>query len=336
MNWNHFSGDKTYAIVINNKPICALQPFRPRANVKQKLQEYEVDLEQRRRRLRDILEFENSQLKEELLLLVQQRVETASRERLEWINTKRMEQHRAQEELLRVKKLQRDLENCEEWRHRQTQQLLVATKEAQIYQIEENKQRRLKEKLVEQSWLEAMERVRQERDFQQNYEDKLRKVIEGTNQERNLCMQESKTKKEQMEYEDLKKYHYEDDMRALSMDQKYKTQEKLQDIYKKMQQKQWLKSQISENREQETAHNQQELNESFLFKDREDYQIYNELDKSQRQRVSNNEWHKLYLEHCAREKKLRKEEDLQYEQMYLNTGCVLEQKPKNPYGKNSR
>lgn len=49
------------------------------------------------------------QLNEELLMLVQQRVETAARQRIDWINTKRMERQKAEEELLKVKKLQRDL-----------------------------------------------------------------------------------------------------------------------------------------------------------------------------------------------------------------------------------
>ncbi|XP_013106884.2 trichohyalin isoform X1 [Stomoxys calcitrans] len=304
--------------------------------VKQKLQEYEVELEGRRQKLRNILEFENCQLNEELLMLVTQRVKTAAQQRLEWINTKRMEQHKAQEELLRVKKLQRDLENCEEWRIRQTQQLLVATKEAQLYQIEEKKQRRAREKLIEQNWLAAMEFVRQEREFQQSYEDKLRKVIEGTNQERNLCMQDAKVIKEQTEYEKLKAFHHEDNRRALTLDQKYKTDEKLRDVYKKLQQKQWLKFQIADNQQRNNSSDQNSLRESIIFKDREDYQIYTELDGSQRHKVRNNEWHKLYLEHCAREKQQRKEADLQHEQMYLNTGCVLQQRPKNPYGKNSR
>ncbi|XP_073847067.1 uncharacterized protein [Musca autumnalis] len=304
--------------------------------VKQKLKDYELDRQERQSRLRNILEFEAMQQNEELFHLVKERVESAKRKRLEWINTKRMERQQAEEELLKLKNLQRQLENCEEWRHRQSQQLLLETKEAQMQQIAEKKSRRAKEQEIEQNWLKVMENLRQEKEFQEIYEIKLRRVIEGLTQQKNLEMQKARKKCERDENENMKKFYIEDNMRAVDLDGKCKTQQKLEELYKKMQQQQWLKSQIASNQQSAISQEQQNFQEDFIFRNQEDQQICQELDESHRQKVRNNEWYKLYLEHCAKEKYQKKKTEMEYNQRYLNTGCVLEQKPKKPYGKTYR
>ncbi|XP_061394551.1 reticulocyte-binding protein homolog 2a [Musca vetustissima] len=304
--------------------------------VKQKLQEYELDLQGRQNRLRNILNLETMQQNEELLLLTKQRVELAKQQRLDWINTKRIERQQAEEELLKVKKLQRELENCEEWLHRQSQQLLVETKEAQLQQIAEKRALLAREQEIERSWLKVMEKLRQEKEYQEVYEEKLRKVIEGLSQQKNLALLEAKKKLERDENEALKNYYTEDNMRALALDKEGKTQQKLEEIYKKMQQQQWLKSQIAINQQRNALQAEQTFQEDFIFRSREDEQICQELDESQRQKVRNKEWYKLYLEHCAKEKDQKKKVEMEDDQRYLNTGCVLQQKPKQPYGKISR
>uniref|UniRef100_A0A1I8MZG0 Trichohyalin-plectin-homology domain-containing protein n=1 Tax=Musca domestica TaxID=7370 RepID=A0A1I8MZG0_MUSDO len=301
--------------------------------VKQKLQDYKLDLQERQGRLRNILNFESLQQNEELLLLAKERVESAKQQRLDWINTKCIERQQAEEELLKLKNRQRDLENCEEYRLRQSQQILVETKQAQLEQIAEKKALMSRERQIEQNWLQVMENVRQEREFQEAYEKKLRKVIEGLNQQKNVALLEAKKKMTQNESETLKKFYAEDDMRALTLDEKSKTQQKLEEMYKKMQQHQWLKSQITNNRLRNTAQEQNNFEEDFIFRNREDQQICQELDESHRQKVRNNEWYKLYMEHCAKEKDEKKKLTAELDQRYLNTGCVLQQKPKQPYGK---
>ncbi|XP_058983314.1 trichohyalin-like [Musca domestica] len=212
--------------------------------VKQKLQDYKLDLQERQGRLRNILNFESLQQNEELLLLAKERVESAKQQRLDWINTKCIERQQAEEELLKLKNRQRDLENCEEYRLRQSQQILVETKQAQLEQIAEKKALMSRERQIEQNWLQVMENVRQEREFQEAYEKKLRKVIEGLNQQKNVALLEAKKKMTQNESETLKKFYAEDDMRALTLDEKSKTQQKLEEMYKKMQQHQWLKANL--------------------------------------------------------------------------------------------
>ncbi|XP_019892240.2 mRNA export factor GLE1 [Musca domestica] len=301
--------------------------------VKQKLQDYKLDLQERQVRLRNILNFESLQQNEELLFLAKERVESAKQQRLDWINTKCIERQQAEEELLKLKNRQRELENCEEYRLCQSQQILVETKQAQLEQIAEKKALMSRERQIEQNWLQVMENVRQEREFQEAYEKKLRKVIEGLNQQKNVALLEAKKKMAQNESETLKKFYAEDDMRALTLDEKSKTQQKLEEMYKKMQQHQWLKSQITNNQLRNTAQEQNNFEEDFIFRTREDQQICQELDESHRQKVRNNEWYKLYMEHCAKEKDEKKKLIAELDQRYLNTGCILQQKPKQPYGK---
>lgn len=101
-------------------------------------------------------------------------------------------------------------ENCEEWRQRQTQELLVQTKQAQLHQIEENKKRYAREQIIEQNWLAAMTKLHQEKAYQQDYADKLRKVIEGWNQQKNLALQEEKQKQERLQQDALREFYQEE------------------------------------------------------------------------------------------------------------------------------
>lgn len=67
----------------------------------------------------------------------------------------------------------------------QSKQLLLDTKKGQLYQIEDKKLRLQKEKDIDKMWHNVMERLNREKEYQEIYENKLLKVIAGSNQLKN-------------------------------------------------------------------------------------------------------------------------------------------------------
>ncbi|XP_037810825.1 trichohyalin [Lucilia sericata] len=304
--------------------------------VKEKLQEYEGALKERQQMLANILDFENMQYNEELILLMNAKLNEQFRKRLDWLNTKRMEEHKAEEELLKLKNQQRELENCEEWRHLQSKQLLLDTKKGQLYQIEEKKMRMQKEKEIDRKWHEVMQRLNREKEYQEIYENKLLKVIENANHLKNQEINERIKKQQLQEYEQDKKEYQVKNQKALFMEDKYRRNEKRKEILSKTRHDQMLKSQIADNFERVRLETEMSLKEGRLLKEREDQQIFMELEQTEREKMRNNVWHKYYLKNCQKEKQQQLKEKNAFEEKYSNTGCVLQQSLKKPYGKSSR
>ena len=92
----------------------------------------------------------------------------------------------------------------------QSRQLLLETKKAQLHQIEEKKMIRQKEKEIEKQWLTVMKKLHKEREYQDIYEEKLRKVIEGTNQSKNQEIDHSNKMRQHIEMEQCRKEEYEE------------------------------------------------------------------------------------------------------------------------------
>lgn len=101
-------------------------------------------------------------------------------------------------------------ENCEEWRHWQSKQLLLDSKKGQLYQIEDKKLRMQKEKEIDRMWHELMERLSHEKEYQEIYENKLLKVIEEANQLKNQEINRSSKKQEKLECQQSKKEDHEE------------------------------------------------------------------------------------------------------------------------------
>ncbi|XP_064547951.1 PH domain-containing protein DDB_G0287875 [Drosophila montana] len=120
--------------------------------VQRRLGECARDLEQRRRQLAEQLNSEQRQLDEELAELLQARLEAAQNQRIEWIQMALMRGEREEQELLQLKQQQREIENSEKHRESETKQILLETKRAQLYQIEERKELRRRAAYLDSLW----------------------------------------------------------------------------------------------------------------------------------------------------------------------------------------
>ncbi|XP_054737674.1 uncharacterized protein LOC129244083 [Anastrepha obliqua] len=159
--------------------------FNIKSMVQASLRRINEELEERRLMLRHMLESEHLTYSEELALLTKQRIEEAARKRHEWFGIQRMERELETEKFLKLKKLQREMESCEKARHLESKTLLLDSKRAQLYQIEEKEVMRQKEKQIKQMWLDVQRRFNEEMLEQDNLERKLLKVIAKSNQEMN-------------------------------------------------------------------------------------------------------------------------------------------------------
>ncbi|XP_034479934.1 probable cyclin-dependent serine/threonine-protein kinase DDB_G0278487 [Drosophila innubila] len=120
--------------------------------VQQKLEECLQDLENRRRQLAEQLQREERRLSEEIKELLKGREDAAQNERIEWIQMALIKREQEEEELIKKKQQQREIENSEEHRHMETKQILLDTKQAQLYQIEERRERRLRAAYMDKQW----------------------------------------------------------------------------------------------------------------------------------------------------------------------------------------
>ncbi|TMW44763.1 hypothetical protein DOY81_010157, partial [Sarcophaga bullata] len=255
--------------------------------------------------MRDILEFEGIQFEEEILLLLNERLQEQFQKRLDWINAWSLERAKAEEELLKLKNQQRELEENDS----------------------------PKRKRIEKKWLKVMERLNKEREYQDIYEQKLRKVIEGTTQSKNQEIDHSNKMQRHFEMEQCRKEEREDNQRLLFLDEKYRQEAKLEKILNRTRQDELLKCQIDANNLRKCMEIKESLVDGILRKNLEDEHILLELAEAKRQNTRNRVWHKAYLENCLKEKEEKVKEQQEYDRMYLNTGCVLQQQTKKPYGK---
>ncbi|KAH8296901.1 hypothetical protein KR044_000610 [Drosophila immigrans] len=120
--------------------------------VQQKLGECLHDLQHRRRQLAIQMQCEAQMFHEEMMELLQAQKDAAKNERIEWIQMALMKNEEADQELIKKKKLQREIEASEEHRHSETKQMLLNTKQAQLYQMEECRERRRRAAYIDKQW----------------------------------------------------------------------------------------------------------------------------------------------------------------------------------------
>ncbi|XP_018782625.1 PREDICTED: uncharacterized protein LOC108964983 [Bactrocera latifrons] len=136
--------------------------------------------------LRCNLECENLRYSEELALFMKNRIEEAARKREQWFGIQRVQREHDKDKFLQLKTLQREMENCEATRHRQSKALLLDTKEAQLHQMKEKEAMRQREKQIDLIWEDVTRRYFEEKAKQDVVEKKLLKTIAGINRNINI------------------------------------------------------------------------------------------------------------------------------------------------------
>ncbi|XP_030388394.1 vicilin-like seed storage protein At2g18540 [Scaptodrosophila lebanonensis] len=304
--------------------------------VEKRMREYTEDLDRRRMMLSQQLQMEALQWDEELALWLQAKAEEAEKQRHEWILLERMKREQAEVELLKLKQQQREIENSEAHRHRETKEILLETKYAQLQQIEERKALRRKEAQVQQLWHEVWQRLDATREQQAQYEQNLRHILEGNTQWENERREEEQ--RAQRAEETLTEQHeYAQAMElAAEVEAKRKEEALIKARNKRLQQFSDLQKQIEQNQQLAQKEAERSKSENLGYNMREDMQIYEDLQQKIYARAHNRDWHQSYLQHTAEERATERLKTLQLEKAYQGTGCVLSQKKKQPYGKEVR
>ncbi|KAH8258502.1 hypothetical protein KR038_006954 [Drosophila bunnanda] len=301
--------------------------------VAQKMREWYQDVDNRRMNLSLLLQTEALQADEEIAEMLQEQADEAERKRHEWIEMERLKRGQAEKELVKVKNQQREIENSEAHRHMQTKEILLETKQAQLHQIEEKKALKRRQACVEVLWQRVWQRLDESRAQQEQYELKLRNLIEGRCQAQNL--DRDRELKAQMAQEVLT-YQRECSHNlelANEMDVLKKQQELKKTKDKRRQQLTDLQDQIKLNLRINANRAEANLREDRVYNILEDRQIYEELMQKHCARAQNRDWHQGYMTHTAEERAARQEQDRRRERDYLGTGCVLSQQQKQPYGR---
>lgn len=141
--------------------------------VQQRIKSYVQNLEERRHQLACQLHWEEQQLQLELQELQQARADAAENKRIETIQLSIIQKEKSEKELIEQTRFQREMyvksialltdednsysffvisKNTEDYRHRETKEILLDTKQAQIYQIAERRERRRREAYVDKQW----------------------------------------------------------------------------------------------------------------------------------------------------------------------------------------
>ncbi|XP_020799279.1 trichohyalin [Drosophila serrata] len=304
--------------------------------VAQKMREWYQDVDNRRMNLSLLLQTEALQEDEEIAEILQEQADEAERKRREWIEMERLKRDQAEKELVKVKQQQREIENSEAHCHMQTKEILLETKQAQLHQIEEKKALKRRQACVEVLWQRVWQRLDESRAQQEQYELKLRNLIEGRCQAQNLDRdRELKTQMAQEVLADQRECSQNLEL-ANEMDALKKQQELKKTKDKRRQQLTDLQDQIKLNLKINANRAEVNLREDRVYNILEDRQIYEELMQKHCARAQNRDWHQRYMTHTAEERAARQEQDRRREQDYLGTGCVLSQQQKQPYGREVR
>ncbi|BFG06272.1 bromodomain-containing protein [Drosophila madeirensis] len=301
--------------------------------VAQRMRQWSEDLDDRRMQLYVQLQNEALQVDEEVAELLRLRADEAERQRHEWIHMERLKREEAEQELLKVKQQQREIENSEAHRHMQIKQILWESKQAQLQQIEDRRALKRRQACVEILWQRVWQRLDESREQQQQYEQQLRRLLEGQCQTENLARDQQQKRQlqqqvlqEQRECAEALEVAAANDVRKREMElqqHQAKRRQQLTDLQAQIQQNLRLTaSQAADNQREDVASNM-----------REDRQIYEELMQKQCDRALNRDWHQQYMTHTAAERAAHRQGELERERAYLGTGCVLGQRPKQPYGR---
>ncbi|XP_017123162.1 plectin [Drosophila elegans] len=304
--------------------------------VARKMREWYEDVDNRRWNLCLLLQNEALQADEKIAEMLQEQADEADRRRHEWIEMERLKREEAEKELVKVKMQQREIENSEAHRHMLTKEILLESKQAQLHQIQEKKDLKRRQACVEILWQRVWQRLDESRAQQEQYELKLRNLIEGRCQAQNL--ERDRQLKAQFAKEVLTEQR--ECSQALEIAAEMDVLKKEHDLKKvkdkRRQQLTDLQDQIKQNLMIGAQQTQAKIREDAGHNILEDRQIYEELMEKRCARTHNRDWHQRYMTHKAEERAARKEEDRRHERNYLGTGCVLSQQQKRPYGKEVR
>ncbi|XP_016967807.1 trichohyalin [Drosophila biarmipes] len=304
--------------------------------VAQKMREWYEDVDNRRWNLSLLLQKEALEADERIAEMLQEQADEADRKRHEWIEMERLKREEAEKELVKLKKQQREIENYEAHRHMLTKEILLESKQAQLHQIEEKKALKRRQACVEILWQRVWQRLDDSRAQQEQYELKLRNLIESRCQAQNL--DRDREQKDQLAKDVMAEQR--ECSQALEIAAEMDVLKKQEDLkkvkFKRRQQLTDLQDQIKKNLKISAQQSQASLREDLGNNILEDRQIYEELMAKRCARTHNRDWHRRYMTHTAEERAARKEADRRLDRKYLGTGCVLSQQQKQPYGKEVR
>ncbi|XP_053965507.1 uncharacterized protein LOC128867914 [Anastrepha ludens] len=283
-----------------------------------------------------MLESEHLTYSEELALLTKQRIEEAARKRHEWFGIQRMERELETEKFLKLKQLQREMESCEKARHLESKTLLMDSKRAQLYQIEEKEVMRQKEKKIKQMWLDVQRRFNEEMLEQDNLERKLLKVIAKSNQEMNSRNDECQKEINKINDKAARNEFAKEDASALLKDKLYMDRLKEMEKNKALSQHNVLTAQIKQNEENRKNTKQREINLELQVKKQNLWDILNNHYREEKQKIQDSVWQDHYIHHVRQENQRKHKESKEFDAMFLGTGCVLHPRNKIPYNKSTR
>ncbi|XP_022225478.2 uncharacterized abhydrolase domain-containing protein DDB_G0269086 [Drosophila obscura] len=301
--------------------------------VAQRMRQWSEDLDNRRVQLYVQLQGDALRVDEEVAELLRARADEAERKRHEWIHMERLKREEAEQELLKVKQQQREIENSEAHRHMQTKQILLESKQAQLQQIEDRRALKRRQACVEILWQRVWQRLDESRARQEQYEQQLRRLIEGQCQAENLARDQQQ--KAQLCQQVLAEQHACSealDVAAVN-DARRKEMEVQQHQANRRKQFTDLQDQIQLNLKLAASQAEANHREDVGYNIREDRQIYEELMQKHCARARNRDWHQQYMTHTAAERAARRQSEQERERDYLGTGCVLGQQQKQPYGR---
>lgn len=145
------------------------------------MRKYSLDLEKRQGRLRDLLEYEENQLDSELRNRRLASINLEHKEKWQEMENIRTRRRLDEEEFLKTKMEQRNLENDEQKRIQESKNILKETKSVQFSQIQEKERKKQKAKEEENWWSDLNYHQKVEKDDYERYQNDLKLQIQHQN-----------------------------------------------------------------------------------------------------------------------------------------------------------
>lgn len=145
------------------------------------MRKYDFDLEKRQGRLRQLLEYEENHLDSELRGKRMAAVKLEQKEKWQEMENIRTRRRLEEEEFLKNKIDQMNLENDEQKRIQESKNILQETKSVQLAQIQENEKKRQKAKEEENWWSDLNYHHKVEKDEYEKFQNDLKVKIQHQN-----------------------------------------------------------------------------------------------------------------------------------------------------------
>ncbi|CAD6998621.1 uncharacterized protein LOC105664932 [Ceratitis capitata] len=105
---------------------------------------------------------------------------------------------------------------------------------------------------------------------------------------------------------------------------------------KKLKQQHMLMEQIKENENNRAINKKRELENDLDCENRNLCDILSNEWNKEKQKIHDSVWQEHYMHHIGEERQRKQKEIKEFESIFSNTGCVLQQTCKTPYNKFAR